>query len=444
MHVKEFELLEYTRIFLKTWARYYGVTKKALKLAFLQTSNKELEKEYDKKMKQCIKELNDYWPKIRKHLGKKYKEQLTLEKLRISDSYMDANRGYRILWSVEINSYKDCQEIKEKYGYEYSLDQILQKIANCYKDVLIPTKDLFKKLPPRGTTHQGQAGKGGKVVETGKEDIGDKTIDEAKRLLEFISGFKEPPGEQPGDTRNDPQIQRIIGFLEDKLQSPKKILDYGCGKGPLITELANLNRFMGGPHQYIGVNHGSVKDAEEQAKKCGLHKREIPPCFYTTEEFEKLKEPLIVDLIFMRNVIHEIPLKELGKRFYYVLKSLKIEGKLYVLDMCMLSNGEAKSVTWENEDFIQFFGFDSLDVKPNPYESKGGIPLIAVLITKNSNDIPFEKELFNRALKLFESKKLRTKKAMELYEKSESNITEFQYAFLQNQYSNIQRHLDEV
>ncbi len=122
---------------------------------------------------------------------------------------------------------------------------------------------------------------------------------------------------------------------------------YGCGKGPLISELSKVRRFNEGPHQYIGVNYRSVKAAKGQAQKCKLYNKKPHPNFCTTNKFERLKKPLKVDLIFIRNVIHEIPLMEVGRRFYHVLTSLKIGGDL---DMRRLLQGEAKAVTWEEEE----------------------------------------------------------------------------------------------
>ncbi|MDE1889222.1 MAG: HEAT repeat domain-containing protein [Planctomycetota bacterium] len=276
------------------------------------------------------------------------------------------------------------------------------------------------------------------------KDIHDQ---EAQRFLKFISGFKELHGEQSGDTQNDPQIMNIVGFLRSELrrdQKPLKILDYGCGKGTLINELKNISRFMSGKYEYIGVNYKSTKDAEEQARKCGFYNRKVKPCFFTTKAFEGMKNPIKVDLIFKRNVAHEIPLKEIGRRFHYILRSLKVGGILYLLDMCVLPKAEFKSVTWEKEDFEQFFSIKGLEIAADTNESRSGIPLVVATITKLSEEMPSEKELLERAVELFNSKKLRIKKALELYEKSKDKEEATWYVFLQHQFANIQRHLDEV
>ncbi|MBU6390824.1 MAG: HEAT repeat domain-containing protein, partial [Planctomycetes bacterium] len=289
-----------------------------------------------------------------------------------------------------------------------------------------------------------------KVAESSEsKDIHDEEAqhEEAQRLLKFISGFKEPPGEQSGDTQNDPQIMNIVGFLRSELrrnQKPLKILDYGCGKGTLINELKNISRFMNGKHEYIGVNYKSTKDAEEQARECNFNNRKVKPCFFTTEAFEGMKNPIKVDLIFKRNVTHEIPLKEIGRRFHYILRSLKVGGILYLLDMCVLPKAEFKSVTWEKEDFEQFFSIKGLEIAADTNESRSGIPLVVATITKLSEEMPSEKELLERAVELFNSKKLRIKKALELYEKSKDKEEATWYVFLQHQFANIQRHLDEV
>ena len=89
------------------------------------------------------------------------------------------------------------------------------------------------------------------VLPVNVAEIKDTNDQEAQRLLKFISGFKEPPGEQSGDTQNDPQIMNIVGFIRSELrrnQKPLKILDYGCGKGTLINELKNISQFMNGKH----------------------------------------------------------------------------------------------------------------------------------------------------------------------------------------------------
>jgi len=282
------------------------------------------------------------------------------------------------------------------------------------------------------------------VEVTESKDANDQ---EAQRLLKFISGFEEPPGEQSGDTQNDPQIMRTIGFIEGKLQDaqvPLKILDYGCGKGTLINELKNISQFMNGEHEYIGVNHNSTKGAEEQARKCVFYNRKAKPRFFTTKAFEGMKKPIKVDLIFKRNVTHEIPLKEIGRRLHYILRSLKVGGVLYLLDMCVLPKAEFKSVTWEKEDFEQFFSIKGLEIVADTNESRSGIPLVVATITKRSEEIPSEKELLERAVELFKSKKLRTKKALELHEERKDKEEATGYVFLQLQFANIQRQIDEV
>lgn len=181
-----------------------------------------------------------------------------------------------------------------------------------------------------------------------------------------------------------------------------KILDYGCGEGLLIPALKKAMK--DNPYQYIGVNHGSVEPARQQAIKCGLYN----PCFYTTKEFERLNPPLEVDFVFMRNVLHEIPLRELGKRLYHILRSLKVEGVLFLQDLYIFLKDEPKSVIWEEEDYTSFFSVEGLEIEePRIYQPKGSLTFIEVIITKKSDTIPTEKELFQRGVELFKSKEQR-------------------------------------
>lgn len=260
-------------------------------------------------------------------------------------------------------------------------------------------------------------------------------------FFDFITEcVKNEKLEAPAENgKGDVQIEQAIGFLL-KETIPFNLIDYGCGNGRLIEGIRTFDDECKSNLQYIGVNKEFPHEAQNVAKKYG-----IKHAFYTTDEYERLD--IKAKYILLINVLHEIPLIELPRRLYHILKSLEVGGWVFIHEMIELNHGEDNFVSWKAEDIVQIFDSSCFEYKVRPcHVTRSGIPLTTLAVLKRTsttvslNDIEIKCHEIYRTLKnkiIVEINDLHKSKVI-----SKANLNRLAYLTINN--ANIDRQEREV
>ena len=116
-------------------------------------------------------------------------------------------------------------------------------------------------------------------------------------------------------------IKAFNQFLisEKKLNNYSKILDIGCGRGNIIGNLSNKLRLINKP---IGIDLLNLKDKNKKF------------CFKKIDANLFLKKnKMKFDIILIKQTIHFFKLKQIPSIIKLCKKSLKINGKIFILLM---------------------------------------------------------------------------------------------------------------
>lgn len=217
----------------------------------------------------------------------------------------------------------------------------------------------------------------------------DQNTDSNKLLRFFKETLNKIPPVAPAELFYDSQCKRIIAELKT-FQNPIKLLDYGCGNLRLLNGILNSNETL--PNiEYTGTD---VQPPERSARRI-LSK---PNEFKKLKNVRELKENSF-DVIILMNVIHEIAIHDIALIFEDIRRLLSPDGKLFLVDMSILPEGEPLALpffSWEFEDL-----FESYEDKS--YVSKTGIPVIFLEIHKQS--IPFYPSFLEKLNDLFQLKR---------------------------------------
>lgn len=182
--------------------------------------------------------------------------------------------------------------------------------------------------------------------------IGEDNID---RLENFISSKYEwasiqfaleclfPPMVTPYK-EDDAQQNQVKDRLSSSLKA-NKILDFGAGKGRVAKEILRnptlAKNIYYQPLEINNIYHLELKELTNQLQSLSevepLTEREV------LDTYEKLNEPQydsFFDYILLINVLHEIPLNKWFSVLNTLLKSLKEDGKIMLLEDQAIPRGE--------------------------------------------------------------------------------------------------------
>lgn len=169
-------------------------------------------------------------------------------------------------------------------------------------------------------------------------------------LLNFASQCLLPP--RVADTEaGDPQTSQIFGVLDQEFMRdvPVKILDFGIGKGRLLTELMERSRKMGANFaerfDYFGVD---ICASNEDQSICiqrlsEVYDRADTHYFSSMTDLANGVNDNSIDLIVICNTLHEIPPEEWTMHFGEsgsLTALLKDSGFLLVVEDHLLPIGE--------------------------------------------------------------------------------------------------------
>lgn len=273
---------------------------------------------------------------------------------------------------------------------------------------------------------------------------------EVRRMITYIEGFTREPSMQPAAVRGDPQLQWLKGYINNELErqdSPIAILDYGCGNGPLLQALYESQVFSEGEHQYIGVDLTFPAEAHALALQLGALEKAPQPDFLTcgllfSRDAEDFTLP--IRFLILRNVLHEIPLRELPHTLFHLTK-ICIPGTVIIIqEMIRLREGELGAVTWDPDDFQRLFPSPTFSVVEYSDLGRSGLPWMTVTIkvTRVSNDSEATWQGRCREVALYKLKKIR--RALELYRSNPpDNRTGYEYVHLTHMYTLLNFELEE-
>lgn len=151
-----------------------------------------------------------------------------------------------------------------------------------------------------------------------------------------------PPGVADSDTA-DPQFAQFKGILESIWSGGKEkisLLDYGAGKGRMISNLAENSRINPGMLDYVAFDeYATNKDTCVKNIGCFYNDAENR-YFNAIEELRTKRDDKSFDLILMCNVLHEIPHNRWIPLFKDLRQLLKDDGKLLLIEDCKIPVGE--------------------------------------------------------------------------------------------------------
>lgn len=192
---------------------------------------------------------------------------------------------------------------------------------------------------------------------------------DSHKLLRFLKEtLNKMPPVAPVELFYDRQCKEIIKALCG-LGGPIELLDYGCGNLRLLNGLLNTPE----PLPVFTYTGTDIHKPDAKARKL----LQAPHSFKKIKELREGGESKY-DVVVLMNVIHEIALFDLANIFEDIRRLLKSGGKLYLVDMSILPEGEPLALpffSWEFSDLFRAY-------EDKSYTSKTGIPVIFLEIKK--------------------------------------------------------------
>jgi 2-polyprenyl-3-methyl-5-hydroxy-6-metoxy-1,4-benzoquinol methylase len=222
---------------------------------------------------------------------------------------------------------------------------------------------------------------------------------------------------KPSESR--PAIEGIgdgaIITLAEKIQGMNadfNLVDYGCGEGRLIYGLTRIDDRVLSHMTYIGVdrNQRYLERAGKIIQDTEFNKKVKKYHLVNPEKFDSMSN---LDFIFLVNVLHEIHLLDLPQVLHNFEKNLNKGGIMVVHEMRELVEGELDFVSWDEIDFREVFKDTSFDISVHPYETRQGIPLINVHLTRRSELVTRLEALVDNCFDMFRGKLQRTNKELQ-------------------------------
>ena len=151
-----------------------------------------------------------------------------------------------------------------------------------------------------------------------------------------------PPGVVTSDEK-DPQFRQLKGILNSIWSGGKtkiSILDYGAGKGRMISNLSADSRLTPEMLDYVAFDECD-SNKEECINNIGCFYDKPDDRYFNRFDSLRLKrDEKSFDLVLMCNVLHEIPHNNWISLFTHLQKLLKEDGQLLLIEDCKIPVGE--------------------------------------------------------------------------------------------------------
>lgn len=166
----------------------------------------------------------------------------------------------------------------------------------------------------------------------------------------------------------DSQMHFIVEQI--LINQVKVIVDIGCGNCRLYKALCDRSYDF---ENYIGID-------KEPTEIDNLHYNNNYQ--FILEKDETSIPQRIADMVVICNVIHELTIIEMLKMLEMSRQILKTDGKLLIVDMSILPNGELEAVPLIYEDFSE----SKISFVNMSFQSRNGYPILAMIAIKSQID----------------------------------------------------------
>lgn len=231
----------------------------------------------------------------------------------------------------------------------------------------------------------------------------------------------EPPADS-AKFRHDILLALGKVFGEDEV----KIIDLGCGKGPMVTALNSLDPKQLGSLTYYGINYGGTKDVGELIKRTKF-KDKVRKCWlYSFEDIENLRIPS--DFIIIIDLLHHLNPFSLNILLKFATENIKLNKSIFIVET--EKHRELNTFLWRENDLeLLFDGYDFLRC----YSGKSIITLSGVDTETTIADVKridegnFGDEFIERTLSIYLNKKIEIRKRIkEIESKSDLTVEELE------------------
>ncbi|MFZ2633747.1 MAG: hypothetical protein WA081_04970 [Desulfosalsimonadaceae bacterium] len=184
-----------------------------------------------------------------------------------------------------------------------------------------------------------------------------------ERFMEYYG--KPEPTQNISEAEYDSQLNTAIQWIIEKCDSGSiEIVDVGCGNGVLLERLIQNDIFENFKKIfYMAIDEEKkLSTVNDIAFKNRVHKY----CDYRTlDEFyrEWPKDRNIQQIIFIRNVLHELDIYKTASLFSHISNNINMNDLLFIQDFLCFPKIERHNVCWDRgflEDALKKFGFTSV------------------------------------------------------------------------------------
>jgi tetratricopeptide (TPR) repeat protein/SAM-dependent methyltransferase len=236
------------------------------------------------------------------------------------------------------------------------------------------------------------------TMEPGKKSFSKKvTMDQKKeleKLQELLVAYGDADSmQEPEEASTDNQLKSLTLVIEEVLHKNPQgtVLDIGCGKGVLLSKLAQLPSFRDNSKwHYLGADYSSQHDFVLQfAASLRLHRRcdVIDNDALYASWVTNYETPLPL-LIFIRNVFHEMKILDTARLLHLLHEKLDFNDTLLIQDLLVFPMAERGNVCWDSACLSRVFdqiGFDAYLVEE---PSRSGAQWFSAKVTKRADAKP--------------------------------------------------------
>jgi len=274
------------------------------------------------------------------------------------------------------------------YGIDVNEGNKSEKLAEAMNILYVTDKDsLSSFIDSIISIHKINEKEKEKFIELKRKifvDIGVSDDIESDEFYEYLKECLQPPESRPADEgKRDSTIITLCKRLNE-MNKNYIIVDYGCGKGRLLSGLEILDKKIIPLISYIGVDNNDeyLKVNKKYYESSSLYKNLRNYELMKPQEFFNRDEK--VDFIFMINVLHEITDSYLPFVIKKCIDKLNINSGIIIHETIELLEGELGFITWDEVDFKIFFQDTNVDVRTLSFETR--VPRIYVDLIKIHDD----------------------------------------------------------